>query len=721
MKDIKEALRKAFEGLSPSGDSTERIWQGILENINENKDISISRDTDQNKNISTSKDTDQDKDINISSDKDINISSDTDISDADTGNINTNQETSINHTRCPGKFKLSRSFAGTAAAVLLVFLMLGVCAYAATGGSITDVFRDKKHASKEAEEKAEKEIIEQTLNITQRMEVYAPEIYACNEKYFVFAHLRGMVIYDRVNDKVASLVDLQETDCNNFDTSTRFTRIIDEGGKLLVFNEEYGKADKIYYEYDLSDLENPVVTKKKTSSLSRNRDLCKEWKKYEKAHYKDTFDSLPSSLHNFLNYKCMYSLNSFLWKAGDGSKKQSALLVMNSKENNKTAGKKIYYSLFTFDRGTKKYGKKKLNINVIPDGDGDVQKKTKLPKFVYKGSNKFTRAVCQFMCKKAADGYYMPDEIESVYIPVPMIYGKVKEKDGRWVVFARFYSAVFTRNGNVLEDQGGGTRMAKLYMKKSGDGYKVIKAEYPRDGSYLNSDTAKMLKGYPAIKKKIDNEKESRDFKSDIMLRKMLNMYLEGSGLGIVYYKNFGGDKQKITGYKKTLPAFSYSGSNTVKKAVCDYMCSKEAGWYKKNGGVYLPDPDIYYISKEGDCRLVFGNFRYETGCQYDDVLYLTESASHMGRMYLEPDGKGGYKVTGYRDADVNDLDWWHTLKDIADGYPVAMKKFEEYYNKDKDMKEIKKQEKALVRRYVKSSGADIKKFKGTGIAETKL
>lgn len=424
--------------------------------------------------------------------------------------------------------KITKSFsrhAWAAAAALIIFFAVGAGAYAATGGKIADVFL--KLVSKEAEE----EIITNTLNIAQRMETYAPELYACNEDYFVFAHLRGMVIYDRKKDCVASLVDLQEIDCNNFDTESRFTRIVEEDGKLFIFNEENGKADSIYYECDLTDLEQPQLIKKKTGeSISK---LCSKWKKYKKAHYTDTFDSVPRSLTNFLNNN-MYSENSFIWTTKKGKPKQSALIVKNVKKS----AEDVYYALFTLDQNTRKHDIVKLNIEVTIETSED----NRLPDFVYKGNNAKIAAICEYMCKENLKYEYR--EKGTVYIPAPIIYKKI-EKKNRLVILADLYDSVLIRNGNVLQDIGGGYQAAKLYLKKTSTGYSVVKAEKARDGAYWSEDVKRFTKSYPDARKKFFDG-EIRHLKCRKMLRKMIRMYIKETGIDIVYYKDYGSDKEKI-------------------------------------------------------------------------------------------------------------------------------------------------------------------------------
>lgn len=428
-------------------------------------------------------------------------------------------------------------FAGTAAAVFAVFFMLGVCSYAATGGKIADVFL--KRTSKEAEE----DIIKNTLNVSQRMEVYAPELYVCNKDYFVFAHLRGMVIYDRKKDCVASLVDLQEIDCNNFDTESRFTRIVEEKDRtLVIFNEQNGRVDKVYYECDLTDLENPLLIKRKigeTIEALGAKKLCNMWKKYKKAHYIDTFNSVPQSLTKFLNNN-MYSENSFIWKAKDNSRKQSALIVRHVKENPED----VYYSLFTLDKNTKKHTIVKLNIEVTVDNTEGIINKDKLPKFVYTGNNAKVEAICKYMCSNLN---YEHERTNTVYVPAPLIY-KTIEKKNKLVIIAELAYAVLTRNGNVLQDIGGGFRAARLYLKKTNSGYRVVKVELAGDGSKLLGDIERFTKECPNVKKKFFSDKKNVKYR--IMLRKMLKMYLKENSLDIVYYKNYGGDKEKIANWK---------------------------------------------------------------------------------------------------------------------------------------------------------------------------
>ena len=601
---------------------------------------------------------------------------------------------------------------GAAAAILIVFFMLGLCANAATNGKVTKVLQKltgkEEVEEKEKAEKAKKEVIEETLKITQKMTVYAPEIYACTERYLVFAHLRGMVIYDRKEDAVASVVDLQKIDCNNFDSHTRFTRIILDGENLIIFNEENGEADSIYYECSLAgDLKENSLTKKE-----RNKDLCSTWKKYKKSHYADTFDSLPLyvdtidgvSTHQYLNYKVMYSENSFGWEGEDGSLKQSTLIVQyDKKKENRSEG--ASYVLLTVDKEGKEYQKEKLNIQLtLEETEEDY-----LPRFLYTGEDEQMAAICEMMYKKFNNSGDSGENISSVFIPEPVILGSVEE-EGEQIVFVKLNYDFFIKNGNVLEDYGGARLSARLRLTRTEEGLTVKKCELAGDGARNREDINRFTKNYPKFREAYYDYEET-EAKLTLVRQEMLQMYREETGLDIAYYKYSGWDKEKILEKRDTkLPKFSYKGKDKVMEAVCDYLCQKEAEGYEDMNGVYLPLPIIFDTKKQGDTLVVFGVFSCEIGRQEeDDTLQLFHGSERMGRMTLDKEKDGeGYYVTQYLYVEAGDLDWGVTMENFTQDYQDMRKKFYSFYSPDssvtKEIRKIEKLRKQIIKMYVKDN-----------------
>lgn len=441
-----------------------------------------------------------------------------------------------------GTWKRAGRTASAAAAILVIFFMLGLCANAATNGKVTKVLQQMVGKEEVQEkEKAKKEVIEETLKITQKMAVYAPEIYACTERYLVFAHLRGMVIYDRKEAAITSVVDLQEIDCNNFDTQTRFTRILLEGENLIIFNEENKQADAIYYECSLAgDTKEISLTKMKRNG----KDLYGSWKKYKKNHYVDTFDSLPSyidkidglSAYEYLNTDVMYSENSFGWEMEDGSKKQSTLLVeYNQKYSNQNED--ATYALLTLDKEGKEYQKETLKIELTLEEAEEEY----LPRFQYTGEDERMAAICEMMYKKFDDSGDKGENLPSVFIPHPVILGTVEE-DGEEIVFIELNYDYFIKTGNVLEDYGGARLSARLIMTRTEEGYKVKKCEVAGDGAKNMEDINRFTKNYPEMKDAYYNYEEP-----PVILQEMLQMYREETGLDIEYYKYYSWDKVKIS------------------------------------------------------------------------------------------------------------------------------------------------------------------------------
>ena len=100
----------------------------------------------------------------------------------------------------------------------------------------------------------------------------------------------------------------------------------------------------------------------------------------------------------------------------------------------------------------------------------------------------------------------------------------------------------------MLQDIGGGFKESRLYLKKTDSGYRVVKAELAGDGAKLIRDIERFTKDCPDVKNKFFSDKRYSKYRT--MFKKMLKMYLKENNLGIVYYKDYGGDKEKIANWK---------------------------------------------------------------------------------------------------------------------------------------------------------------------------
>ena len=102
-------------------------------------------------------------------------------------------------------------------------------------------------------------------------EVYAPQIYYLDNSRLVFGNGYGLIIYDRTEDKVEGLIDLQAICSAYYNCDTVKTHITVKDNKIVVYNTkgdytDYGMPDEesgrdttetawgFYHIYDLSDL-----------------------------------------------------------------------------------------------------------------------------------------------------------------------------------------------------------------------------------------------------------------------------------------------------------------------------------------------------------------------------------------------------------------------------------------------------------------------------------
>ena len=64
------------------------------------------------------------------------------------------------------------------------------------------------------------------------------------------------------------------------------------------------------------------------------------------------------------------------------------------------------------------------------------------------------------------------------------IYKIVETKSGA-EVYANFWSETYYRYGSLLKNYSGGSYPGVMYLKKTKDGYRVIKTRYAKDGAFL--------------------------------------------------------------------------------------------------------------------------------------------------------------------------------------------------------------------------------------------
>ncbi len=217
--------------------------------------------------------------------------------------------------------------------------------------------------SKEGTE-TQKGVLSEVGRIGQKMGAYAPDLCVFNNSYLAFANLRGMIIYDLKKGKVASVIDLQEIDCNNFNSDSRITRTLPVDDGFLIFNENNGAPEDFYYKCTFGNgLEKPDLQR-----CATNEDILRQYKKYEK---KNLAESDWPTIESYIERKkltgAIFSRQSICWSDG-GRKMESCLFVQYSDIKNE----QIYYSILNKAAGsvsipyiTETYGVAKEKNDII--------------------------------------------------------------------------------------------------------------------------------------------------------------------------------------------------------------------------------------------------------------------------------------------------------------------------------------------------------------------
>ena len=155
------------------------------------------------------------------------------------------------------------------------------------------------------------------------------------------------------------------------------------------------------------------------------------------------------------------------------------------------------------------------------------------------------------------------------------------------------------------------------------------------------------------------------------------------------------------------LPAFAYTGDDTILKTICDYMCSEDQG-YDTEDAVYIPAPVIYATVTQDDEVTVFVNLWSYTYKQNGNTLDCEAGGEQPSRLKLKSDGNGGYTITEHLTAGDGE-DYANDIRAFCKGYNVSAEKF---INAGHDSAEIRKE---LVKMYVDNNNLDIKYIKDYG------
>lgn len=480
------------------------------------------------------------------------------------------------------KKHISTSKAAVFSLALIVCLTFGGMAVdSASGGTVQAAIHE---VSERVQTVISRFLSEKDAKVADEMislpiEVYASDLVGIDNDYLVLANERALLIYDRKQDAVVGVLDLQQMDCNYLNADSIATRIFMDDGKLYLFNETGigqelpGDAStplpEFAYMYDLSGLSdtesaltNEDVQKlssestfddniENTAHLTRITDkneikeIVDRWNSYARKQFVDTFDHFQGA--DFLDsdkekwQQTSYSVDSLYWSDTSGKNILSCLVVdgeSNYELYNKQTDGTISHEV--------------LNMTVIDqpsdagsdadtsDGTAQNTDPNQLPIFSYSGDDAILATLCEYLCNSDEKDLYAV-EGNSVYIPAPIVYGTAESGDDIYV-FCNLWSYWYYQNGNTLECESGGEAPARLLLHPSSDaasGYEVTEDLRTGDGSDYAAGIEKFCEGFPGMADRYFHSEESDE---DHIRTELIRMYVQDNDLDIKYYKDYGWD-----------------------------------------------------------------------------------------------------------------------------------------------------------------------------------
>ena len=421
------------------------------------------------------------------------------------------------------------------AATIAVMVGLVAAANGITGGEVYAAIKDFLNIRQTRQDVAGNIADIQLRNL----QIYAPEIYGCDGGTMVFGTIRGLIIYDMEQNKIAATVDTQKIDCVYFDSDSKRTCVILDGDELVVFNMTEGEVEGNYYVYDLSKVNgSELEVSYEGTDAEKLRGYAKAWSVQE-SNYEDTFDLFCEhpqvgpivTLHK--DTQSMYSGRSFVWTNEEGKENGCFLVVENG----------IYYT-YLFDRQKQEVESTVMNLEeMITDNEtssgetaGQVLPDV-LPEYVYRGDRLSVKAIWEYN-RDMVYAMYGDANDGQVFIPGYVIYKEIKAED-ELLVFGNFWVYGFQLSGTVLEVSSGGEMPACFHLKETADGYEVTGVDVTGDGAQYDTGIREFTKDYPEVYEMFfANDPDAR---KDNMVQYVAE-YVKGNNLNIEYVKEFGWD-----------------------------------------------------------------------------------------------------------------------------------------------------------------------------------
>ncbi len=370
-------------------------------------------------------------------------------------------------------------------------------------------------------------------NRTPEAEVYAPPLIDCDENRVIFVNSRGMVIYNRKQQSVMAVIDLQKIGCNYFTVDSLGTKIIAKDNQIRIFNTKDNQVTGNCYVYELSKYTEKAELLEPVKVTKAEDRLLDEWKEKMNGRYYDSFDYLGSeTVSGWENGITQYSKDALVWTK-QGERCVSCLLLRDGE-----------YQLYTRNENTGKAVTEPLIIAVSRQEAKQAEDANALPEFVYMGEDKILKTICDYMAGEEKATASRKTVSSEIFIPIPVIYDMIRE-DGEIKVFGNFYSFMYYKNGNTLEEDGGSEMPACFHLKKTNGSYDVVDVEKTGDGTYYQKGIEKFCQGHPHIYEKfLDHEKTMELYHQ--RKRMFIGQYVKDHQLDILYYHEFGWDPVEL-------------------------------------------------------------------------------------------------------------------------------------------------------------------------------
>lgn len=352
------------------------------------------------------------------------------------------------------------------------------------------------------------------------------ELSYCSDNLAVFSDSVGSVIYDRTKKKVIAAVDLDKIGCDHFysegdeENSGLETAIkVSKDQKwMIIYNQLQGKVNGNIYAYSLKRCENMKFAKITPSKQISEKDKLYQTIIKDHKHTQKESDSIPGKIGDKIRATDVSSSKyAYQWKDSKGIRKQSVLVVDKD-------GLKLYTL-------SGKENQPDIQSEMVDLKTSDkIKLNTQLPEYEYTGKDLRIKAVFD-ETKKRSD-----EDKEEGIVTIPMlnIYKIVETKSGA-EVYANFWSETYYHYGSLLKNYSGGSYPGVMYLKKTKDGYRVIKTRYAEDGESLERSIWKLCKGYPDVAIRM-----MKDSATQNQRKKVLQKYVSQNKLKIKAYKEYG-------------------------------------------------------------------------------------------------------------------------------------------------------------------------------------